>query len=312
MRWSPSAYPHGLVKLTMSRRTQFRMLAFNLEKPDRVSLRHSIGIGKMMPAELSVMSNSELASDQQKKEIETAQKESLEHSILDGRQLNRPLRKITHKGEEEIEDMDRDDETARARGARRSSNYYFPSASNVERAEPRTPALDDSRLTILNNHALVTSAHSISGGMDSSEDNTLATQSTSHPSSPSSTTIVYSPTTATQTISTMPLEVAPSSVASPTSRRFDLSSLGWAEDDHVSVTVPLEHESSEELADNTPVEAVAGEDTRSDHDFSMFIEPESHGIVDPVYHEGSMPSMKSGAVWSGEVCPSPDQMSRHR
>lgn len=85
------------------------MLSFNLEKPDRQSLRRKIGQGELPASELSGMSNADLASEQQKKEMENAHQESLQHSILDAYGIDRPLRKITHKGEEEIEDLSKED-----------------------------------------------------------------------------------------------------------------------------------------------------------------------------------------------------------
>lgn len=79
------------------------MLTFNLGKSDRVSLRKGIASGRISPAQLSVMSSTDLASEHLKHEIELAEKEALEHSIL--QKIVAPRTKITHKGLESIEDI---------------------------------------------------------------------------------------------------------------------------------------------------------------------------------------------------------------
>jgi len=57
------------------------------------------------------MSNIDLASEHLKQQIEAANRESLEHSILTERPMSGlPRAKMTHKGEEVIEDMDLRDE----------------------------------------------------------------------------------------------------------------------------------------------------------------------------------------------------------
>ncbi|KAH8108343.1 hypothetical protein DFH11DRAFT_1691587 [Phellopilus nigrolimitatus] len=82
---------------------RFRMLQFNLPKPDRVVLRKGIASGRITPAQLNVMSSTDLADEQTKHEIEAAEKEALEHSIL--QKVSAPRAKITHKGFEAIEDV---------------------------------------------------------------------------------------------------------------------------------------------------------------------------------------------------------------
>lgn len=104
------------------------MLTFNLEKADRETLRRRIAMGDLTAEALSVMTNAELASEQQKKEIEHAHQESLQHSILDASGVDRPIRKITHKGEEEIEDISKSDKD--------SSSW---STRTVEGRRPDTP-----------------------------------------------------------------------------------------------------------------------------------------------------------------------------
>ncbi|KAI5118689.1 hypothetical protein M0805_003625 [Coniferiporia weirii] len=82
---------------------RFRMLQFNLPKPDRVVLRKGIATGRISPAQLNVMSSTDLADEQTKHDIEVAEKESLKHSIL--QRVTAPRAKITHKGFEAIEDV---------------------------------------------------------------------------------------------------------------------------------------------------------------------------------------------------------------
>lgn len=79
------------------------MLQFNLPKTDRVALRKGIATGKISPAQLNVMSSTDLADEHTKHEIEVAEKEALAHSIL--QKITAPLAKMTHKGYETIEDV---------------------------------------------------------------------------------------------------------------------------------------------------------------------------------------------------------------
>lgn len=78
------------------------MLTFNLGQADRVSLRTGIGTGTISAADLSVMSSVDLANEQAKQDMEKAAQEALHQSILKV-QTSFPRAKITHKGEEIIE-----------------------------------------------------------------------------------------------------------------------------------------------------------------------------------------------------------------
>lgn len=89
--------------LRNSRRERFRMLTFNLGKPDRTALRRGIASQSISSHDLSVMSSTDLANEQTQHEIQVAEKESLEHSIL--KKMTAPRAKITHKGLESIEDV---------------------------------------------------------------------------------------------------------------------------------------------------------------------------------------------------------------
>jgi hypothetical protein len=79
------------------------MLQFNLSKPDRVVLHKRIVSGEITPKEISLMSSTDLANEELKQSIKIAEKESLEHSILQKTKV--PRAKITHKGLQDIEDM---------------------------------------------------------------------------------------------------------------------------------------------------------------------------------------------------------------
>jgi Transcription factor S-II (TFIIS), central domain len=80
------------------------MLDFNLKKPDRVVLHKRIISFSIPPEALSLMSSTDLASEQEKQSIKLAEEESLAHSILQKTAV--PRAKITHKGLQDIEDID--------------------------------------------------------------------------------------------------------------------------------------------------------------------------------------------------------------
>ncbi|TFY59956.1 hypothetical protein EVJ58_g5444 [Rhodofomes roseus] len=93
---------------------RFRMLTFNLSKPDRALLHKRIASSSLTPNELSTMTSTELADEETKLSIRHAEEEALAHSILKKQSL--PRAKITHKGIENIEDVNgagRDVERAR-------------------------------------------------------------------------------------------------------------------------------------------------------------------------------------------------------
>ncbi|OBZ73643.1 Transcription factor bye1 [Grifola frondosa] len=81
----------------------FRMLTFNLSKPDRVVLHMRIASSHITPKELSTMSSTDLASEETKQSIRKAEEEALAHSIL--KKSSVPRAKITHKGLQDIEDV---------------------------------------------------------------------------------------------------------------------------------------------------------------------------------------------------------------
>lgn len=87
-------------------RERFRMITFNLQQDDRVHIHKQIASSQISPERLSTMSSTDLASEETQQSIKEAEKEALAHSILQKTVL--PRAKITHKGLEDIEDMNED------------------------------------------------------------------------------------------------------------------------------------------------------------------------------------------------------------
>lgn len=79
------------------------MLQFNLSKVDRVAIHGRIASGNITAKEISLMSSTDLANDETKQNIKIAEQEALEHSIL--QKTTVPRAKITHKGLQDIEDV---------------------------------------------------------------------------------------------------------------------------------------------------------------------------------------------------------------
>ena len=79
------------------------MLTFNLSKADRVVLHMRIASSHISPKELSTMSSTDLASEEEKQSIKKLEEEALAHSILKKSVV--PRAKITHKGLQDIEDV---------------------------------------------------------------------------------------------------------------------------------------------------------------------------------------------------------------
>ncbi|PPR08138.1 hypothetical protein CVT24_012352 [Panaeolus cyanescens] len=84
-------------------KTQFRMFEFNLKQPDRAPIHKRITSGNITPHNLAAMDSVDLADEETKQNIKQAEQEALEHSILPT--LTAPRAKITHKGLQDIEDV---------------------------------------------------------------------------------------------------------------------------------------------------------------------------------------------------------------
>ncbi|KAJ6610202.1 hypothetical protein B0H10DRAFT_2061219, partial [Mycena sp. CBHHK59/15] len=96
---------------------RFRMLQFNLSKVDRIVLHKRIASGDITPKEISLMSSTDLANEETKQSIKIAEKEALEHSILEKTVI--PRAKLTHKGLQDIEDLDSEVTNLRERESER-------------------------------------------------------------------------------------------------------------------------------------------------------------------------------------------------
>ncbi|KAG6332199.1 hypothetical protein ID866_6892, partial [Astraeus odoratus] len=84
-------------------RERFRTLTFNLSQTDRVAIHTRICFATISAKEIAVMSSTDLANEETKQSIRIAEQESLEHSIL--QKATAPRAKITHKGLQDIEDV---------------------------------------------------------------------------------------------------------------------------------------------------------------------------------------------------------------
>ncbi|PFH51770.1 hypothetical protein AMATHDRAFT_74665 [Amanita thiersii Skay4041] len=82
---------------------RFRTLQFNLSKADRVAIHRRMAFGNISAKEISVMTSTDLADEETKQHIKIAEQEALEHSILQKSTV--PRAKITHKGLQDIEDI---------------------------------------------------------------------------------------------------------------------------------------------------------------------------------------------------------------
>ena len=96
-------YGNETITYELYDRERFRTLTFNLEKPDRTELRTRITSGLLKPSELAHLTSTDLANEKMQQAIESAQQEALHQSILTMRPTA-PRAKITHKGEQMIED----------------------------------------------------------------------------------------------------------------------------------------------------------------------------------------------------------------
>ncbi|WFD41481.1 Transcription factor bye1 [Malassezia psittaci] len=81
---------------------RFRTLAFNLKDPRNESLHQRITSGALSPKDLAELPNEQLANDAIREATEKAKRDALQQSLL-REQGEGPARKITHKGEVDIE-----------------------------------------------------------------------------------------------------------------------------------------------------------------------------------------------------------------
>ena len=128
------------------------MLDFNLKKQDRIVVHKRIVSSVIAPGALSLMSSTDLASEEEKQSIKLAEQESLAHSIL--HKPTAPRAKITHKGLQDIEDvngelasqrdveLDREQEEDERRDRERMARLRAAAASGS--AAPESPVVPES------------------------------------------------------------------------------------------------------------------------------------------------------------------------
>ncbi|KAJ7155369.1 hypothetical protein C8R43DRAFT_1065913 [Mycena crocata] len=83
---------------------KYKYVAFTFTCVWNCVLHKRIASADITPKEISLMSSTDLANEQTKQSIKIAEKEALEHSILEKTVV--PRAKLTHKGLEDIEDLD--------------------------------------------------------------------------------------------------------------------------------------------------------------------------------------------------------------
>ncbi|KAI6041284.1 hypothetical protein EDC04DRAFT_1305898 [Pisolithus marmoratus] len=94
---------HGKLGVGPKYKERFRMLTFNLSQVDRVAIHKRICFSSISAKEIALMSSTDLANEETKQSIKMAEQEALEHSIL--QKTTVPRAKITHKGLQDIEDV---------------------------------------------------------------------------------------------------------------------------------------------------------------------------------------------------------------
>jgi hypothetical protein len=270
------------------------------------------------------MSNADLASEQQKKEMETAQKESLQHSILEARGKDRPLRKITHKGEEVIEDSNMDDELVRVRASivedQPDRSVRIPAASSpvdlavqssgiplkspvYETFTPISPRLSKSLESQILHGVRVTPSDT--EGLrplpisHETGDLTFDTTSSS-PLAPDRNSGSTDPPSAEAPLNVTGSEFVSDSqpdTSSPTNR-FDLNSIAWSSSPPVGNTIEPsdEYDREPDLSgpDSVPGDVDFTVDATDEHDFNMFLDEQTSSNPPPT-------APLSPTVWTGEV-----------
>jgi hypothetical protein len=305
------------------------MLSFNLEQKDRVLLFQRITSGKLPASELCQMSSAELANEQLRQQIETAQEASLQSSILkEGRDV--PRAKITHKGEEIIEDVTGERDIARAREAdyerdleREEEHQHSNKRLKIQTTVEPSPGAEYSLPTASASITLPTPVSPVA--MQQSPYQSTLPLSNSPPVSPTfdvhdikvdvdlpesppasaSTAEEPSATTAPATLQTSPV--------SPTTPSFNLSSLSWGEstassnrEDNEAPPSNNEGPSASSLMD---LDADIDVDINiEDQDFSMFTDAEPtparpEAPAKPTIDKTQALFDSTPHVWNGEVCP---------
>lgn len=121
---------------------RFRTLHFNLKDTRNVSLHERITSGQLPAKDVVHLSNEALANDTIRQATEKAKRDALEQAVLLREKEEGPARKITHKGEVDIE---RDDaafapKDSQPAAAPESVPASLPDAAEMPSSPPFTPA----------------------------------------------------------------------------------------------------------------------------------------------------------------------------
>ncbi len=139
-----NADAHGSLRVVGAKyKDRFRTFLFSLKDAKNTTLHSRIASGQLKASELAKMSNEELANDSIRQATEKARLEALQRSTLRAEEAG-PLRKITHKGEIEIESdapdaRDHPGKFARTSDARQEGEK--PPAARVTESEPAIATL---------------------------------------------------------------------------------------------------------------------------------------------------------------------------
>lgn len=131
---------------------RFRTMSFNLKDKRNVSLHERVTSGVLPAKELAHLSNEALANDEIREKAERAKRDALEQTVI-RQDDSGPARKITHKGEVDIE---RDSEIA----PQEARNIEHQTAENqTEAAEVAAASLPPAAAIANNNEEVSTDTH---------------------------------------------------------------------------------------------------------------------------------------------------------
>lgn len=144
-----NADSHGSIRVVGSKyKDRFRTFLFSLKDAKNTTLHSRIASGELTASDLAKMSSEELANESIRQATEKARLEALQRSTLRAEEAG-PMRKITHKGEIEIESdslvgRDQPGKFQRSLGARNEATDASPSAhvspsARISESEPAVP-----------------------------------------------------------------------------------------------------------------------------------------------------------------------------
>lgn len=299
------------------------MLTFNVGQSDRVALRRGIGTGDIGAMNLSEMSSADLASEQTKQDMEKAAQEALAQSILK-EQTVLPRAKITHKGEEIIENNASEDlRVVREEEERERTRTHLRlrTGSILEGLESSGPL---SSTVGLSSSVLGENAMEVKGGQPTSPGVIVSPSAVrpgeTSPLSPNtpfiSSNVVASPVQETATSPAEEKSNAPRVDSHRSQPSFDLNTLWSGAGDPPRTTGGVVGSSVPQAIDGGLEDEVAMEledDQPGDQDFGMFldgVEEKGTGPAAPL--KSTTPPLPppddkfsmAPVVWSGEVCDS--------